>query len=73
MQNHAHDDALKIYAKMYALYPGSLMAMDRMGWVHRETGNLEMARRFYTEFLEAQPGNPRVLGILDQLNSEPDH
>jgi len=62
--------ALAIFSFMLEGYPDSLMALDRLGGVHAKLGNRETAIGYYKRFLEQQPGNPRITGIMERLSAE---
>ena len=62
--------ALAIFSFMLEGYPDSLMALDRLGGVHAKLGNRETAIGYYKRFLEQQPGNPRITGIIERLSAE---
>ncbi len=69
MTEHNFEKALEIYARLYELYPTSLMALDRLGWVHKEMGDTTKAIQYYSEFLKLQPENPRILGFIEELRN----
>ena len=55
---------------MKHLYPEGLMAYDRLGDVYYRTGRLEHSLRYYQMFLDKEPGDPRVKGIIEKINTE---
>ena len=65
-----YEKALEIFLEMKHLYPEGLMAYDRLGDVYYRTGRLEHSLRYYQMFLDKEPGDPRVKGIIEKINTE---
>ena len=53
---------------MFVLYPGSINVFDRLGDTYRKTEQYDLSLEYYQKFLEIEPANPRVLGIIEQIN-----
>lgn len=65
-----YPDALEIYQFMLEEYPNSLMAFDRLGDVYNKIGKYDLAIKYYEKFLEVQPGNLRVKGIIEKIGNQ---
>ncbi len=61
--------ALEIFLKMHELYPKGLMGFDRLGSVYRQLGKPELAIKYYKMFLNVEPGNPRIKGIIKEIEA----
>ncbi|HCQ00657.1 MAG TPA: hypothetical protein DIT99_08160 [Candidatus Latescibacteria bacterium] len=56
------------FQHMFVLYPGSINVFDRLGDTYRKTEQYDLSLEYYQKFLEIEPANPRVLGIIEQIN-----
>ena len=56
------------FQHMFVLYPGSINVFDRLGNTYRKTEQYDLSLEYYQKFLEIEPANPRVLGIIEQIN-----
>lgn len=56
------------FQHMFVLYPGSINVFDRLGDTYRKTEQYDLSLAYYQKFLEIEPANPRVLGIIEQIN-----
>ena len=57
-----------LFQHMFVLYPGSINVFDRLGNTYRKTEQYDLSLEYYQKFLEIEPANPRVLGIIEQIN-----
>ncbi|MBL7110622.1 MAG: tetratricopeptide repeat protein [Bacteroidales bacterium] len=55
---------------MHELYPEGLMGYDRLGSVYYQLGKPDLAIKYYKMFLNKEPDNPRIKGIIEGIKAE---